>query len=141
MGHGTKVKHNIARALPLPPYWERIGTHVTLIMANPLTIGWVFNVKCASHTNWEFAQSDQFAQIGVYIGKVKMFKAAKHVESKSVNFSLFLITQILDFTTINDIQDLSFVMRGLLSEPRGAQKFMNYVWNSDEYKCNQSFKR
>jgi hypothetical protein len=140
MGHGTKVKHNIARALPLPPYWEGIGRHVTLIMANPRTIGQVFNVKCASHTNWEICTIWPIV-LGVYIGKVMKLKVAKHVESKSVNFSLFLITQIIDFTTINDIQDLSFVMRGLLSEPRGAQKFMNYVWNSDEYKCNQSFKR
>ncbi len=35
----NEVKHNIGRALPLPPYWEGIGRHETLIMANPLTIG------------------------------------------------------------------------------------------------------
>jgi hypothetical protein len=93
MGHGIKEPirwSTISLGIyHYPHIGKGIGRHATLIMANPLTIGRVFKIKCAPVTQIEkFAQSDQLYW-EFTLERFKKLKVVKHVQSKSFNFSFW----------------------------------------------------
>ncbi len=133
MGHGTKEPIRWSTISPglyhSPPYWEGIGRHATLIMANPLTIGRVFKIRCTSQSH----KLRNLHNLTNCTGSLqwKGLKVVKHVQSKSL--TSLLITQMLGFHNDKRYSRSFICYEGILSEPRGTQKFMNYVWNSDQY--------
>jgi hypothetical protein len=141
----NQVKHNIARASPFPPYRrEGIDRHATLIMANPLTIGWVFLIQM--YQSHQLRNFHNLTNCTLEFTLETLKSCETHVKSNKSLTSLF--DNPNSWFRNDKRYSRSFICYGeggyWLSEPRGAQKFVNYVWNSDQYhltSVNQSSKR